>query len=104
MGGLKKMIRARIPSPWLHVLAKERKIGMYVDLVYKTHCGLQKYNKEYLPSKIARLKDALKETNPIGTSNCFFISANFLQATSNKEYQMWREISSKIQNYKESCR
>lgn len=101
--GLKKMIRDRIPAQWLPVLAKEKKIGAYVDQVYKSQCGFN-HNKKYLPGKIKRIKDVMKESDPEGWSSDFWYTADFLNNCSNAEREEWSRINREIQNYKTSCK
>lgn len=104
MGGLKGMIRERIPASWLHVLMKEKRIVAYVDLVYKTHCGLSRTTSINMSARVRRIKEAVRESSEMGESRSFWISANFLNLCTTKEIAEWHNINRKIQNYKQSCK
>lgn len=104
MGGLKGMIRERIPASWLHVLMEEKCIVAYVGLVYKTHCGLSRTTPSNMPARIRRIKDAVRESNETGESRSFWISVNFLNLCTTREITKWYDVNRKIQNHKQSCR
>lgn len=97
------MIRDRIPQPWHHVLKEERMLTKYINLVYATHCRSRNMTKDDLKFRISRIKEALKESNPVGDSTSFWYSFNNLELVTIAERKEWEVIDRKIQNYKISC-
>ena len=93
--GLKKMIIARIPHEWEHVLRKNRVLTKYVNIIYEAECPSRTGDNYIIKRRINRIKARM-------TTHSLLLT--LIGLSSEIDLEFWKKIENEIKEYREQCR